>query len=460
MAQSNTIGGPGSQVNISFTQYGTQYAANYSDSIVSAVNAILSGGGTISTVGAGTSAFFPGGEDAQAVAVYDLIPTTVVGTTSQDFQIATAGYVLDTVGGSVLINDSVGGDSIIVTADNPQTTVKTAGADNLVVFIDGNNLYLGSGSTGGDTVSGGSGNDTIVTGAGNTTVNAGEGYDVILLNDTTVGAGYNDQVFLDTGYAIVTADGTNDYIVATSENQTIVGGSGETSTDNLTVVILPNGDGTPNGDDLITGGAGYLTVGDETDNNTINGGTGGLTFISAANITADVNIGSGFGYLFGNSGVDITLGAELGASGGGAVFIAGAGNETLNGALSNANVTIYGATQADSASANDVFTAGSGNDLLVAGAGSETLTGGAGTDTFLIDSVGAAGASLTIGDFLGGNNDVLALNYSASDIQTALAGGTVNADGNFVITFSDTSTTVTFTGVTSASQLDGHILSF
>lgn len=459
MADSNTIGGPGAPVNITFTQFGSSYAANYSDSLAAGVNAVLSGGGTVTTVSAGSSsAFFPEVPAGQT-AIYSLVPTTVQGTTSQDFTIATAGYVLDTIGGSVIITDAAAGDSILVSADNPATTVNTFGGDNLVVFIDGNNVFNGdsvsANTLGGDTVVGGTGNDTINTGYGSTTVNSGTGYDIITLNDTGSSTTYNDAVFLDTGFAKVVADGSGDYVVATTEGQTIEGGAAETSADNLTVVLLPNSDGTISGDDSVTGAAGYLTVGDESSDNTITGGTGGLTFIGAVGITADINIGSGYGLLFGNSGDSITLGAVTGDTGGAAVFVAGLGNETLNAAASTANVTIFGGSDS---TGTDVLTAGSGTDLLVAGLGTETLTGGAGTDTFLIDSVGAAGASLTIGDFVG--NDVLALNYSASDISSALAGGAVDSDGNFVITFADTSTTVTFTGITSASELTGHIITF
>jgi Ca2+-binding RTX toxin-like protein len=378
-----------------------------------------------------------------------------VGT--QTFDIATSGYVLDTIGGSVAINgDSAGGDSILVTANNPLTTVNTFGSDNLVIFIDGNNYYNGTGSTGGDTVVGGDGNDTINTGAGNTTVNAGTGYDIIYLNDTGTGA-YNDQVYLDTGHDLVIAQGTGDLVVATTESETIQGGGAEVAGDNLTVVLAPNSDGTANGYDLVNGGNAYLTVGDSSSDNTINGGAGGLTFIGGAGISADVNVGAGFAFIFGNSGDNITLSSETGATGG-ALFVAGAGNETLNGAGTTSNITLYGASQADSASANDVLTAGSGTDLLVAGSGLETLTGGSGASTFLIDAYGSENANLTIGDFAG-NDSVAFGHYSAADVAAALAGGT-EVNGNFVITFSESSTTVTFTGVTGASQLDGHIITF
>jgi Ca2+-binding RTX toxin-like protein len=456
VAQSNTIGGPGEQINITFTEYGSQYADYYIDNMVAAINAILDAGGTVTGVSPTQDGAFMPGTPAQQTPIYILNPSTVqVGT--QTFDIESSGYVLDTLGGSVAINgDSAGGDSILVTANNPLTTVNTFGSDNLVIFIDGNNVYDGTGSTGGDTVVGGTGNDTINTGAGNTTVNAGTGYDIIYLNDTGTGA-YNDQVYLDTGHALVIAQGTGDYVVATTEGQTIEGGGAEVATDNLTVLLLPNSDGTANGFDLVNAGNAYTTVGDDSSDNTINGGNGGLTFIGGAGITASVNIGMGAALLFGNAGDSITLASETGATGG-AVFVAGSGNETLNGVGTTGALTLFGAAQADSASANDLLTAGSGSDTLVAGSGLETLTGGAGSDTFLVDFYGARDASITINDF-SASDQIAFGHYSEADVQAALAGGQ-DINGNFVVTFAESSTTVTFTGITSASQLDGHIITF
>jgi Ca2+-binding RTX toxin-like protein len=454
MAVSNTISGGGLTNAITFTQYGSQYAANYSNALEAGVLAAFATGETVTPVSeGGGTAFFPEVKgDVSVPPVYLLEPSTVTGLTSQDFTIATAGYVLDTVGGSVVINvDTAGGDSILVSADNPSTTVNSAGSDNLIVFIDGNNLYNGDSSSG-DTVVGGTGNDTINTGTGSTTVNAGTGYDIIYLNDTVTTSAYQDAAYLDTGHDLVVAQGFGDLVVATTESETVTGGGSEVAGDNLTVVLLPNSDGTANGYDLITGGNAYLTVGDESSDNTIIGGAGGLTFIGGVGITADVSIGTGGGLIFGTDGDSIQAGGA-----GSGVFVAGAGNETLNGALTTGSETLYGAQTPD-ANATDVLTAGSGTDLLVAGAGSETLTGGAGTDTFLIDAYGSVNATLTIGDF-GGNDSVAFGHYSADDVATALANGT-DVNGNFVITFAESSTTITFTGITSASQLDGHIITF
>jgi len=456
-AVSQTInGGSGAgTINVTFTAYGSPYALSYVESLVASIDSILAGGGNTdpllptSTGGA----IFQGGQ-APADPIYQLKPDSVeVG--SQTYDILTAGYVIDTIGGSTIINvDSLGGDSILVAAITPEATVNSAGTDNLIVFIDGDNTYNGDSSSG-DTVIGGSGNDTINTGAGNTLVRTGQGYDSVTLNDTGTGA-YNDTVYIDSGTNLIIADGTGDYVVATTEGQTIEGGAGETSGSNLTVLLLPNSDSSADGNDLVTGGAGYLTVGDYSDNNTINGGSGGLTFIGADSVVATINAGTSEALIYGNAFDNLTVGNVVGDSGG-ATFFAGAGNETLNGATATGNLTLYGASQADTG-ASDSLVGGSGNNTLVAGAGSETLTGGSGDNTFLIDSVAANNSALTINDFTA--NDTLALNYTQSEITQALDGGT-EVNGNFVVTFDTTSgsTTVTFTNTT-VTALDGHIVTF
>jgi len=459
VAQSQSIiGGSGAgTINVTFTAYGSPYALSYVDTLVGAIDSILGNGGNTDPLLPTTGgAIFQGGNAPVADTIYQLKPgSQQVGSLTYD--ITTAGYVIDTIGGSTVINvDSTGGDSVIVAAINAESVINSAGTDNLIVFIDGNNTYNG-GTSAGDTVIGGTGNDTINTGNGNTIVRSGTGYDSITLNDTGSGA-YNDQVYLDTGVNVVIANGTGDYVLATTEGQTISGGAGETSASNLTVVLLPNGDGTANGNDLVTGGAGYLTVGDSSDNNTINGGAGGLTFISGTDVTATINLGSTFSaYLYGNSGVDLTVGNVAGDSGG-AIFVAGLGNETLNGAAAVGNLTLFGAAQPDSV-ASDSLVGGSGNNTFVGGAGFETLVGGSGDNTFLVDSVGSNNAALTVNDW--NSNDTLELNFTAQEVANALAGGQ-DVNGNYVLTFDTTggSTTVTFTGLGDGSALNGHIVTF
>jgi Ca2+-binding RTX toxin-like protein len=144
-------------------------------------------------------------------------------------------------------------------------------------------------------------------------------------------------------------------------------------------------------------------------------------------------------------------------------FVAGTGNETLNGALAQNGLSIYGSNVSDSvasAAISDSLLGGSGNDTLVSGAGYETLAGGGGHNLFVIDATtDGVGGHITIADFTTGTDNMLAFaNYSQTDIQDALNGAmTVTGAGgetDTVITLSD-NTQVTFIGVTS---LTGHVI--
>jgi Ca2+-binding RTX toxin-like protein len=325
----------------------------------------------------------------------------------------------------------------------------------LVIFVDGNNTFNGnSGDTGNDTIVAGSGFDTINTGTGATTVNSGTGSATITLNDTG-SAGFNDHVWLDDGHAIVNADGTGDGIVATTAGQTIVGGINAAS--NLAVVLLPNSDastvaGSANGNDLVTAGAGTTTVYDDSNNNSVVAGSGNLYFLGGAGISADLTTGAGNVYAF--DGVNSAL-TVTGAGAGTVYFVAGSGNVSLDGAGSSSTMYIVGGDT----SASDSLVGGSGHDVFTAGGGSETLTGGTGTNIYQINDTFSAGASLTVTDFLSGTANNLVLDgFSQQDVNTLLSGGT-ESGGNYTVTIGS-GTTITFDGVTSGSQLAGHIITF
>jgi Ca2+-binding RTX toxin-like protein len=443
-----TIHGGG--LNYAFTAYGTN-TLRYANQFVQNVNALLQNENvTIVNAIGGDQPNVPG----NGTPVYELVPTNVQGG-PQQFILPGSGYVLDSIGGANTVGGfGAGGDTILVVGINPHATVNTSGSNNLVIFVDGNNTFNGSTKGGNETVVAGTGFDTINTGTGLTTVNSGTGDASIYLNDTANGA-YNDKVWIDDGHNLVVANGTGDAVVATTEGQTVVGGPGETSASVLTVVLLPNSDGTANGNDLINAGAGYTNVIDESSNNTINGGAGGLTFIGGAGVSASINTGAGYSVIFGNSGDSLTLTTQTGETGG-STFIAGAGNESLFGGTATASILAFGGTDP---AGNDSIVTGTGNDTLVAGMGNETLQGGTGNNTFLIDATSSSG-NVVLNDF-GANlaGDSIAFSgFSAQDVQQALDQGQ-EVNGNFIITLSD-STTVTFVGVSSESQLNGHIVTF
>jgi len=95
---------------------------------------------------------------------------------------------------------------------------------------------------------------------------------------------------------------------------------------------------------------------------------------------------------FGGSGGEVNVfGSQSGA-----LYVAGAGNETVDAAQS----TISGPTGnlfwgSSAAGSNDLMIAGAGTDTLAAGAGHDTLTGGPGSDAFVFFQSNTAGTNVT-----------------------------------------------------------------
>jgi Ca2+-binding RTX toxin-like protein len=453
-------GGQGSDtINFAFTVTGTN-TTRYANTFSTFVNNLLADGDPLIPTSPPLGASVPGG--VPAVPLYMLTPSTVSGGTNA-YVIDTAGYIIDSIGGAVTVG-ATGNDTILVAAINAATTFNEATGANSdkVIFVDGNNTFNGDTTTGGadsvgDTIVAGSGFDTIRTGAGFATVNSGTGDATIYLNDTAVGGVVSDHVWLDDGHSVVYANGSNDAVIATTAGQTIDGSMNTAATSFLTVVLQPNTDLTTNGNDLVTAGAGGTEVFNENSNNTINGGSGALFVINGSDVSTTVNGGGGATNVFGAAGDTITFGNVSGITTGLTALIAGSGDETLNGAAATSNLAFYGS--ADS-TGSALMVGGAGNDTLQAGVGNETLTGGAGDNLFVFNAAADAGGTLTISDFGASANNILAFTgYNPADILNAINSGTEDQSGNFVVTLSD-NTQITFTGVTSASQLDGHIVNF
>jgi Ca2+-binding RTX toxin-like protein len=442
-------GGSGSgAINFAFTAQGTNTVL-WSTQFAGVVNGLLTSEGvTPVTPGGGTaSAFAP----VSSTPIYDLVPSTVSSTFTLP---AAAGYVIDTIGGASTV--TITGDSVIVAAINAAADIiATGSAHNEVIFVSGDNTFDGTASTGNDFVVAGSGYDTITTGSGDDTVLGGTGSATIYLNDTAAG-GYNDFVYLNDGSSLVYADGTGDVVVATSGGQTIDGAAGATSSSVLTVILLPDTDTISTGDVVNLGGA-YANVFDSAGGDTINSGGYAFSFFAGPGIADTINVGDGSSTIFGGAGDTITLGASSVSAAGFNTFIAAGGNETLYGAGSTANLTIFGTTDT---AGTDSLVGGSGADTFVAGAGSETLVGGSGANTFYIDAYASHNADLTIQDFGGADSIAFASSYSAADVASAIANGVEDANGDFVITFDTSNTTITLVGVSGASALTGHTITF
>jgi Ca2+-binding RTX toxin-like protein len=457
MATAVTIkGGSGADtINYSFVVTGTN-TTRYTLQFADTVNSLLAHGTPLTYVqSSGADALL--NEQGAAAHIYDLIPNTVNGG-SNVWNIFGAGYVIDSVSGAGDLN-LAGNDTVLVAGQNSETTVTSANAgvngnNDLIIFVSGSNEYIGDTTSGagfGDTIEAGSGSDTISTGGGSATVNSGTGDATIYLNDTTAGSNVNQFVYLDDGHSVVYANGANDAVIATASAQTINGGLANTGSE-LTVVLLGGSTG-----DLVNGGAGSGIVFDySAGGNTIDGGAGGMFFVGGQNITDTVQGGSGAMAIFGNTGDNLTFDNLAGATAGATELVAGSGDETLNGAGATSNLALFGSTDT---AANDVLTGGFGNDTLQAGVGNETLTGGAGSNLFVFNAAADAGGNITVADFgASGTNELAFGGYTPAEVQAALAAGT-EANGNFTITLSD-NTTITFTGVTGASELSGHIFTF
>jgi hypothetical protein len=452
MATSVTIhGGQGSDtISFAFTVTGTN-TTHYATLFANNVNALLVTDPTVPVAAGGTGSVTGG-----ATPVYVLDAPTTGGGASPTYTIATPGYVLDTISGGATINltGTLGEDTILVAAVNAQATITGAGGDNQITFVTGENEYIGTADTGGDTLVAGSGYDTIYTSAsGSTTVNSGTGSLTAYLQDTTVGVGINDYVWLDDGAGTIYANGVDDAVIATVGSQTIYGDSVSVANTVLRVELTNQGGSTSTvGNDTVS--ALYtdtVAVYDYTSANTINGGTGTLYFIGGDSITATVHGGTGTAYVFGAAGDSITLGA-LGDTlpNPGTVYFVSGGNETLSGGAEIGTLYAFGA---DGTS----MSGGSGFNVLTPGAGNETLTGGTGTNYFNIDAQASANGNLVLNDFsTDGRSDlVLSNGFTQADVA-AIEDSNNTMGGNLQVTLSD-GVQLTFVGITSGSELTGHI---
>jgi hypothetical protein len=463
-------GGQGSDtINFAFTVTGTN-TTFYTTQFETAVNTILGttslGGGSVTFVDSTNDTTTSAVLTAGLTPVYELIAPDSTATSIPDYTIAAGGFAIDTISGAA--NITIGGaDTVLVAAINAEASITGAGGDNRIIFVTGQNVFDGTADTGGDTVVAGSGQDTIFASlAGSTTVFSGTGEAKIVLQDTTAasaGGGINDIVYLQDGANTVYASGAWDAVIATLENQTIYGYTSDAGTvasgSILVAVLQPNSDGTGSGNDLVNAaGTDSVFVFDNQSGNTIDGGAGNLNFLGGDSVSASIGLGTGNAYVFGSAGDNLTFSSET-ATGGNGILVAGDGSETLNGAA--ATNTLYITGDSTATAANDLFVGGSGTNYLTAGTGNETLQGGTGTNYFQVNESASGAANLTISDFstVGGSTLFLDGGYTQADVQDIYNATTDDANGDLVVTIGN-STTLTFTGITSGSQLVGHVVLF
>jgi hypothetical protein len=242
---------------------------------------------------------------------------------------------------------------------------------------------------------------------------------------------------------------------ATANNDTIFASAGSTASvygSSGQLLFVSSGQATS-----LVGGAGSATamasVMGGPGANSVNAGPGGLVYQVGSSNNSTVNTGaSGTATVFGASNTQVNL-----VGSGSSTVVAGGGNETLNAAGSagpiwlsvGANVTTPGSTV--------VMNAGSGNDTLIAGsgAGSFNMTGGSGADAFVFFKQAAGGAHDIINNFTQADS-VFIEGYSTANSAVSLQQAATVGAGGLTLTLSD-GTAVTFSNLTSASQLNGKI---
>jgi Ca2+-binding RTX toxin-like protein len=325
------------------------------------------------------------------------------------------GYISNTAGGSSTINAASG--TAILSSTGGGLFTETGPAT--IAAAGGNNVISQTGA-GAINLAGGSGANTISAAGTSGTVSGGTGTDVMSVtgsNETIVSTGTD---------TITTGAGTGDTVNGTgSVSLTFLGGSG-------TATVL--------------GGAGT---------NNVTAGSGGVVFGADAGSTSTVNAGTGTVTIFGATGSDVNLtGAGTATTAKPDYAVAGPGSETLNASGSTGNVWLSVNTTVSSSSVT--MNAGSGNDTLIAGSapGSVTMTGGSGSDAFVFFKQAAGGAKDVINNFTA-NDSVFIEGYAAGSAAALQAAATVGT-GGVTLTLSD-GTSVTFSNLTSASQLNGKI---
>jgi hypothetical protein len=400
-------------------------------------NALLAEGQTLTAVDLTSG----GTESTMAGALNEITS----GGTLSTFTLSTGDQytVVDTGSSVTLTGSAAGGDSVL---GGGSLFYVAVGDNNMVTFADGANVYQGDSSSG-DVITGGSGYDAINAGTGsNNTVFSGSGHDTIFLGDTGPGG---DIAFLGDGQSTVISTGLADTIAAEAPGQLIFIQGPATASDLITIQPDSVGD---LGNDTIVLGSASVSIFDSVGGNQIYGGSGNLTFIGGDGTSpvADTIVGgTGPVSIFAENGDSITLANDTTSLGD--IFVAGSGNETLDGGYANGGFAFFGDTvTADTAVSTSVI-GGSGTNYFSTGVGNETLDGGSGVNIFNIVDGLTAGA-ITINDFSAADSVSFA-GDTQDQINTILDNASVSG-GNLVLTLTD-NTTVTFVGVTS---LTGHII--
>ncbi|TCP44298.1 Hint domain-containing protein [Rhodovulum marinum] len=408
-------------------------------------NDSLSGGAGADTLAGGTGAdTILGGDDADRIVVEDGFGNDSIwggegGTDADTLDLSAVTTDLDfRVGGTEWGNVTVGTD-----------TLKFWEIEDFILGQGDDQLSFGTNSTVALWADGQAGNDTLLGSSYDDTFIGGEG------DDRLYGNGGADSLVGDAGQDSVYAGSGDDTVYAGEGSDLVDGGDGA----DYINTRMPVGTGLP---DIAYPGSYSADTDPLGDRDTVYGGIGNDTILTGDD--ADLvyggddndSIEGGFDAdtLFGDEGNDTVIGGEgsdLVEGGGGDDFLVGgylptdayffdmpdAGDavtnndrDTIQGGAGND--TIYGYDDADSLSGDDgqdVLFGGADDDTLTGGLGDDALTGGEGDDRFVyVAGDGAdtiadfnAGASGTLDDGIGTNNDFIDLSAFYDNLQQLYA---------------------------------------
>ncbi len=343
-----------------------------------------------------------------------------------------------------------------VLAGTGDTTVMGGGGGGAFIAGGGGNLFQGASVGGGSyTIALGNGNDSVDAFSGNNLVYTGTAHNQVELHggQNTVWSSGSDNIIADSD-GVIGLDGSGSNVSAGERTLVVDNGIGNSvRTGSLTSETIFGGGG-----GHYTYGPGQTTIIGGADDTISGGGTstdpahanifGGIntvvdldSFLADFTFIADPGeratlVGVTSDAVFGASGANVSYASAEGLS----YLIAGAGNETLNGARASGSLELFGGE-------DTALTGGSGSDTVIAGTGNNTITGGAGGANLFIFSKGAAGGHDVITDFTGAAGNLVGLfGYGANAAQAALAGASSSGSGS-VISLTD-NTTITFDAVT------------
>ncbi len=219
-----------------------------------------------------------------------------------------------------------------------------------VIGGSGNNVI--GGNTLDNVLTGGAGNDIILAGDGDDTIDGGDGDDIL------DGGNGND---------LLTGGAGNDIINGEDGNDTLIGGAGDDT--------LSGG----NGDDTYLFLPGPTSLGTDSINEGVSGGTDTLDFeYLTSNLTAVLSTTTTQTVV--PSFLNLTLSSDSSIEN----VIGGAGNDVI---IGNTLANVLDGRGGDDVilgnDGNDVLYGGDGNDILDGNAGNDVLEGDAGNDTLI-----------------------------------------------------------------------------